>query len=643
MRIERIQLKNYRQFRDLELLFKKRSGKDLNIVVANNGTGKTNLLNAINWCLYGTEPHLSKESQQLPRLNLNTLVTANDGSDETVSVELVTETEGNRITFSRSERFSIHAKQPTLKSLAFHVTYLDEKMNAKMVTDEDAASYVARFVPQDLREFFFFDGERLDTYFKSATGAQISHAVFEISNVHTLDRMADRIETIVSDIKKEAGRSNPQLEAIREELETKKKTQKEIQAQIGQAKSQLEEARDRREELIERLKNMPDIAGLENEKAKLEAEIDTTKEMRNQKLKEKRDILFEFGINLKLYPSLKRSAQIIQTKVDNKEIPQTYDTRLLDKITGTHLCICGREVLTGSPEEGQILALRKEIQVSSDVAQELMKMQSPLDHLLRRVLDFKDLVQKINRDISFLDDNLNKSAEKIRQIETQIGGFPNADQIKQWHEDLETYKQLYKINEERTINLKLQDEKLRGEIQIAKEKEEKELRRLVLLKDLRQQISFGTKASETMKLVKEDMMNLMRVQIEAATKEQFFSLVWKKETFKDVTIDEGYSLHLIHTLGYECLGTVSASERQLLALSFVLALHRVSGFDSPILVDSPAGRVSNEQRENLGKAFSAVSNDKQVILLFLPTEYSTDISKILDGSVAAMYVDSQVK
>ncbi|MFH1624277.1 MAG: ATP-binding protein, partial [Pseudomonadota bacterium] len=213
MRIERIQLKNYRQFRDLEILFKKRSGKDLNIVVANNGTGKTNLLNAINWCLYGTEPHLSKESQQLPRLNLNTLVTANDGSDETVSVELVTETEGNRITFSRSERFSIHAKQPTLKSLSFHVTYLDEKMNAKMVTDEDAASYVARFVPQDLREFFFFDGERLDTYFKSATGAQISHAVFEISNVHTLDRMADRIETIVSDIKKEAGRSNPQLEA----------------------------------------------------------------------------------------------------------------------------------------------------------------------------------------------------------------------------------------------------------------------------------------------------------------------------------------------------------------------------------------------------------------------------------------------
>ena len=187
--------------------------------------------------------------------------------------------------------------------------------------------------------------------------------------------------------------------------------------------------------------------------------------MRNQKLKkEKRDILFEFGINLKLYPSLRRSAQIIQTKVDNKEIPQTYDTRLLDKITGTHICICGREVLPGTPEEGQILALRKEIQVSSDVAQELMKMQSPLDHLLGRVLDFKNLIQKINRDMSFLDDNLNKSADKIKQIETQIGGFPNADQIKQWHEDLETYKQLYKINEDRTVNLKLQDEKLRGEI-----------------------------------------------------------------------------------------------------------------------------------------------------------------------------------
>ena len=97
MRIERIDLKNYRQFRNVSIDFGKSPNQDLHIIVADNATGKTNLLNAINWCLYGNEPHLSKDSQQLPRLNLNTLVQASEGTKETASVELLTETEGNRI------------------------------------------------------------------------------------------------------------------------------------------------------------------------------------------------------------------------------------------------------------------------------------------------------------------------------------------------------------------------------------------------------------------------------------------------------------------------------------------------------------------------------------------------------------------
>ena len=148
MRIERIDLKNYRQFRNVSIDFGKSPNQDLHIIVADNATGKTNLLNAINWCLYGNEPHLSKDSQQLPRLNLNTLVQASEGTKETASVELLTETEGNRITFRRSEDYVVHkdSKQPVLHDINFTVTYLDDKKNARWVIDEEAAAYVERFV-----------------------------------------------------------------------------------------------------------------------------------------------------------------------------------------------------------------------------------------------------------------------------------------------------------------------------------------------------------------------------------------------------------------------------------------------------------------------------------------------------------------
>jgi DNA sulfur modification protein DndD len=87
-------------------------------------------------------------------------------------------------------------------------------------------------------------------------------------------------------------------------------------------------------------------------------------------------------------------------------------------------------------------------------------------------------------------------------------------------------------------------------------------------------------------------------------------------------------------IGYECLGSISAAERELLALSFTLALHKVSGFDSPILIDTPVARVSDQNRENLGRVFSEVGRNRQIILLFTPAEFSEEISKILDRTAS---------
>ena len=57
-RIDTIILKNYRQFRSESITFDydTKAGYDLHLIIGANGSGKTNILNAINWCLYGDEP-----------------------------------------------------------------------------------------------------------------------------------------------------------------------------------------------------------------------------------------------------------------------------------------------------------------------------------------------------------------------------------------------------------------------------------------------------------------------------------------------------------------------------------------------------------------------------------------------------------
>jgi len=142
---------------------------------------------------------------------------------------------------------------------------------------------------------------------------------------------------------------------------------------------------------------------------------------------------------------------------------------------------------------------------------------------------------------------------------------------------------------------------------------------------------FCEKSLKIARKTKQIIMDETRESMESETREIFFNLIWKKETFKSVNIDAHYNLSLKHASGYDCLGTISAAERKLLALSFTLALHKISGFDSPILIDTPLSSEDPEHKKNFSKMLTEVTKNKQIILLFTPTEYSEEVSNILDG------------
>jgi len=107
-------------------------------------------------------------------------------------------------------------------------------------------------------------------------------------------------------------------------------------------------------------------------------------------------------------------------------------------------------------------------------------------------------------------------------------------------------------------------------------------------------------------------------------------LIWKKNTYDRIVLNKEFQLDLIHKDGYSCVGTCSAAERCLLALSFTLALHEVSGFNSLLFIDTPVARVSDINRVNFANVLCEVSKNKQIIMTFSPDEYSPEIKKIFD-------------
>ena len=638
MRISKLLLRNYRQFRNVDITFDANPDKkDLHIFIGVMGTGKTNLLNAINWCLYGEEPFLSKEGvQQLPRLNLKTIEKSESDINQNASVQIWAEANGKHIVFTREESFRIEkpkssGKEPVCKSLKeiFKVNIEDKEGNIKLFEDEESKTKVELFVPKGIRDFFFFDGERLDKYFKEATGQNIQNAIYQISQVDLLDKMRKNLEKVIVGLRKDAGKLSPEIEQTREELEKREKDLAQSNKEIVECEKQISIAKEKIADNAERLRSIPHIEELQNRRSLLKEEINGKEELYKKKEIEKQSLLFNYGISIMLYPLIKKAIHLIQKKKENKELPPTVDKNLLEKILLQKICICGREIKSQSREKNMIKDLLDSIKLSSEVAQELLRMETPLDLAQETIQLFLKTNSEITKELKSYETDLKYHQKEIDDIDAKVGGY-DLEKIKHWHSELKNFEEIFTTNHQRLGVLKSGKNKTQADIDKLNLELETELKKESKVADLKKNLDFTEKAITILRSTKDDIMEKIRKKIENKTEEKFFELHWKKETYKEVRINNDYMISPIHALGYECLGTLSGGEREILALSFSIALHNISGFDSSIVIDRPLAMVSGKTREYIAKVLSKISDERQILLLLTPEDYGSDVSGILD-------------
>lgn len=637
MRIEKLLLRNFRQYKNLEVLFPKSQENDLHIIIGKNGMGKTTLLNAINWCLYGEEPHTSESTSKLPLLNLDSVENSNNDYQE-VLVELwVTDNQNKYTIFQRTQPFRILSNNniPVPQNHEFRVTVQDKIGNTKILEDEDAEKTVEDFVPFAIKEFFFFDGERLDNYFKETKGKNIKHQIFILSHVFLLENMTSRLDKIFKSLRREAGKLNPNIDAKSEELENISKRSEIIDNDIINVKKQIQLANEQIKYIGDNLRDVPDANTLDLRREKLNEKKKEETIILEEKITEKKNFLLDISKIVNLWPSIEKAIYIIETKRRNREIPPTIDKELLENILMEENCkVCGRHLDNDSKEI--VINLLNTIKLSSTVVQELHSMEHPLLKYKETIESFIEKRNNIQRDIERCYNRIDDFEKEISEINEKLSGFDVA-QIKAWHEERIVLEEANELNliklgslEEQLKSNSRKIKKIKNELEILIKNEKK-------AKKIQKELSFTSKALDIVLQTKEAIMKETKKLIELETKNTFFELLWKKATFKDVKIDESYNVNLIHSMGYECLGSCSAAERELLALSFTLALHRISGFESPILIDTPVARVSDEHRTNFADIFLEVSKYKQIILLFTPAEFSEDIKGILLDKINNKY------
>lgn len=648
--IEYIELKNYRQYKDDTInLSVGDQGKNVLIIEGRNGAGKTNFLNAITWCLYGKELHISKKYAGLPIINTFTLEKLRAGEKTNIEVEI------QLVSNDKNKKYKIKRTRIIQKS---------ENGDAEEITDryisnqpdgtkleifaqigKDIKGYfkypadaIKRLLPEKINEYFLFDGERLDDYFKKESGEKIKEAVFRISQLELLDRMFIHLGKAKNDFLSASKELTPKVKELQEKKtmfqESLEKTKEELEKLTNDRK----EAKKHRDEIGKELIELSpgNIKKLAEEREELNRELGQLEDDFDEKRKDKSNYLIDIAPAIFAFEPIAQTLQIIDKGEEAGDIPPEYKKNFLEKLLKKGVCICGVNISKDQQRRKNIEVLLQNCDDITNISEEIIKLGGELRNIQEQILIFDKNRIRHTIVIKDLEEKIKKKRERLKKIEEEIKDC-DIEEIKRKEEKLEEYNNEISKIDEKIGEKKATTENIKERIKIIEDDITKELKKEEKLQKLSRICSFCDCALEFANKIKKEIMEETRKEIEEKTKKEFFDIIWKKETYTDVKIDDGYNFSVLDQSAREAIGTLSAGEREALALSFMGALNIVSGFDAPMVIDTPLARIDPEARENIAETIPQYFEDRQIILLVTGAEYTPTVRKSLLKNIYREY------
>ena len=634
MRIESIEIQNFRQYRKEKFVFPKVKGKkDIHVIIGENGEGKTNILNALTWCLYGEELHLGDKNTAICNINSQYVQELRNHSQKNgeakVTVVMSIEDGGN-ITFMRTATYSI-TQSNVIETRQDVIAIANANGGNKIIDNKnDYEMYVSRYVPKEINEYIFFDGELMDQYFKSDKRGNIESGIKDLTKASTIEKTKNALnsyaKTEIAPVLKNNGDSR--VSEAQTKLDGAQRIRDNQQDKVGLIVTQIKTADARIGELTNIIQGFDSLKEKSDKLTELEEESDKLKKRQMKLNEDLNEFVRQNYINFALYPAIKEFRNYIQSQESKGNLPPKIDKRLVQSIIDSKECaVCGSHLNTEHLQH--VLSILQKLEVSSTTSAELNRASSALNAIIDNMKAYPKKKQAFIDQKKNLDAQVKKNEEDYGVLSKELRSIPNQEEIKKAIIEREEYRR--NIG---PLNQKFGREKLILEARDkAVTKAEKELDDAMksnrLLDRYRKQLDFCKKGIILLDETLNEIIEECRKEMEIVTFEIFNKLIWKKGAFSKVNILEDYSFELLDAYEQQTLGACSAAERALLALSFTIALQQTSGHDSLLYIDTPLGRVGEKNRINFTEVLTEIAESKQVVLSFTPTEYDDNVRRLL--------------
>ncbi len=634
MIIKKLTLKNFRQFWGKhEIVFSTDPEKKTTIIIADNTSGKTTLLESFSWIFYGTH-------------NLGNIINAaekekmaKDTSFEIYgTVELIHDEK--EYTITRRQVQNKRKKDVYMLQDVLEVKYKELDGRSKSVRDVEAAELVERIVPKHLFEYFFFKGEKIEEIGNEIARKRTnerSEFVKAVRGLLGFDYYYDFRDYIREAIK---NYNNRLASSADKKISEMSSAILEINKEINEQESQLNTYTDQYEEYSDIMTNITneiilkapgDIGEKQKEVKTLESQYKILKEHIH---KAQKTLFASFSNNSRSFfqKNLIKNAQIILEDSDSliKSVPG-IDSRSIDHIILEGKCVCGTTVLENSKEHKHLIQVKEFIppQYIGNVINIFVNDLENNEKLRMLYLeDFNDKDKNISIDIKALND----LKTRIETLNTQIGNSPDVSELTKKQEKA---KEMYESFVKKASNCKTEIERLEKEKNII----EKERNAYVTLDETNKRIKTYIEVATSILMRVEEFLE----QRETEIRNRLIDAINK--TFKSIfdvniklVLDEDYNVSVeFEESAIKADVDQSTSEQGILAFAFIagiieLAKEKVHSEAKivesledelisepyPLVMDAPSSSFDKKRIEKFSLAVSKIA--EQVIIFIKDTD-----------------------